>query len=163
MASRLTPATEVIVVDRVATRLELARELGATHTVDTTTTDLAEAVAEITGGRGADGLVESTGNTAVAGAAVGTLAARGTAALVGAPPFGSTVPLDVNFMLPGRRVVGVTLGDGETESLIPVLVELVASGRLPIDRLVRHYKFEEIQRAAADMLSGATIKPVLRF
>ncbi|MEU4232260.1 NAD(P)-dependent alcohol dehydrogenase [Nonomuraea sp. NPDC026600] len=163
MAARLTPATRVIAVDRVPARLELAAELGATHTVDTTTADLAEAIGEITGGRGADGVVETTGNVTVASAAVGVLAARGTAVLVGAPPFGSTVPVDVNFMLPGRRVVGLTLGDSETESLIPVLAELVSDGRLPIDRLIKHYKFEEIQRAAGDIVSGAAVKPVLRF
>ncbi|MFI9583543.1 NAD(P)-dependent alcohol dehydrogenase [Streptomyces sp. NPDC052236] len=163
MAARLTPATRIIAVDRVPARLELARELGATHTIDTTTADFAEAVVELTGGKGADGVVETTGNTGVAGAAVSTLAARGTAVLVGAPAFGSTVPVDVNFMLPGRTVVGLTLGDSETEALIPVLVDLVTSGRMPVERLVRHYKFEEIQSAVADVVSGETIKPVLRF
>jgi aryl-alcohol dehydrogenase len=163
MAARLTPATRIIAVDRVPERLALARELGATHTVDTTGTDLAEAVADITGGEGANGVVETTGNTGVLAAAVGTLAARGTAVIVGAPAFGTTVPIDVNFMIPGRRVVGLTLGDSETQSLIPVLVDLVASGRLPVDRLVKHYKFEEIGQAVADVVSGATIKPVLRF
>lgn len=163
MAARLTPATRIIAVDRVPERLALARELGATHTVDTTDTDLAEAIADITGGAGADGVVETTGNTGVLAAAVGTLAARGTAVIVGAPAFGTTVPIDVNFMIPGRRVVGLTLGDSETQSLIPVLVDLVASGRLPVDRLVKHYKFEEIGQAVADVVSGATIKPVLRF
>jgi aryl-alcohol dehydrogenase len=162
MAARLTPATRIIAVDRVPERLALARELGATHTVDTTGTDLAEAVADITGGEGANGVVETTGNTGVLAAAVGTLAARGTAVIVGAPAFGTTVPIDVNFMIPGRRVVGLTLGDSETQSLIPVLVDLVASGRLPVDRLVKHYKFEEIGQAVADVVSGATIKPVLR-
>ncbi|WP_329309922.1 NAD(P)-dependent alcohol dehydrogenase [Streptomyces sp. NBC_01262] len=163
MAARLTPATRIIAVDRVPERLALARELGATHTVDTTGADLAEAVADITGGAGANGVVETTGNTGVLAAAVGTLAARGTAVIVGAPAFGTTVPIDVNFMIPGRRVVGLTLGDSETQSLIPVLVDLVASGRLPVDRLVKHYKFEEIGQAVADVVSGATIKPVLRF
>ncbi|MER5183518.1 NAD(P)-dependent alcohol dehydrogenase [Streptomyces sp. NPDC002896] len=163
MAARLTPATRIIAVDRVPARLELARELGATHTIDTTSDDLAETVAEITGGHGADGVVETTGNIQVAGAAIGALAARGTAVLVGAPAFGSTVPVDVNFMLPGRQVVGLTLGDSETEALIPVLVELVASGRMPVDRLVKHYKFEEIQQAVGDVVSGEAIKPVLKF
>lgn len=164
MAARLTPATRVIAVDRVPARLELARELGATHTIDTATTpDLGEAVARLTGGKGAEGVVETTGNTQVAGAAIAALAARGTAVLVGAPAFGSTIPVDVNFMLPGRNVVGLTLGDSETEALIPVLVDLVTSGRMPVDRLVRHYKFEDIRSAVADVVSGDTIKPVLLF
>lgn len=171
MAARLTPATRIVAVDRVPERLALARELGATHTVDTsaapgadgTGAGLAAAVAELTGGAGANGLVETTGNAGVLTEAISTLAARGTAVIVGAPAFGTTVPLDVNFMLPGRTVVGLTLGDSETQSLLPVLVDLVTSGRLPVDRLVRHYAFEEIAQAVADIVSGDTIKPVLRF
>jgi aryl-alcohol dehydrogenase len=73
----------------------------------------------ISGGAGADGIVETTGNTAVLRQGVDALAARGTLVIVGAPPFGSEVSLDVNGMLPGRRVVGLTLGDSETQSLIP--------------------------------------------
>jgi aryl-alcohol dehydrogenase len=167
MAARLTPATRIIAVDRVPARLELARELGATDTLDTSElgsdTILAAAVADLTGGRGADGVVETTGNAHVLGEAITALGVRGCAVVVGAPAFGTTVPVDVNFLLPGRTVTGLTLGDSETESLLPALVELVTAGRLPVDRLVRHYKFEDINAAVADMTAGAAIKPVLTF
>jgi aryl-alcohol dehydrogenase len=83
--------------------------------------------------------------------------------IVGAPAFGTEVGVDVNHMLPGRTVTGVTLGDSETRSLIPTLVDLVTAGRFPIDRMVRHYAFEDIQQAANDVHTGTTIKPVLRF
>ena len=69
----------------------------------------------------------------------------------------------MNAMLPGKRVTGLTLGDAETRTLIPALVRLVADGRMPLGRLVRRYPFEEIQAAVADMVSGATVKPVLTF
>ena len=163
MAARLTPATTIIVADRAPARLELATELGATAVIDTTKVDLNEAVAELTGGRGVDGVVESTGNVDVLRMSVLALAARGTAVVVGAPAFGTEVPVDVNFMIPGRTVTGLTLGDAETRTLIPVLVELVQSGRLPIGRLITHYDFDAITQAADDMASGVTIKPVLRF
>ena len=163
MAAKLTPATRIIVVDRVPQRLTLATELGATDTIDTTHQDLGEAVAKLTSGRGVDGVVETTGNAGVLGTAISSLASRGTAVIVGAPAFGTQVPVDVNFMLSGRRVVGLTMGDAETESLIPTLVELVTSGRMPIDRLITHYAFGEIQQAVEDVLAGVTIKPVLRL
>lgn len=161
MAAALTPATRVIAVDRVRPRLELAAELGATHTIDTSTTDLGQALAELTGG--VDGLVETTGAVSVLRAGIDALAPRGTAVIVGAPAFGTEVGVDVNHMLPGRTVTGVTLGDSETRSLIPTLVDLVAAGRFPVDRIVRHYAFEDIQQAADDVHAGATIKPVLLF
>jgi aryl-alcohol dehydrogenase len=163
MAAALTPATTIIAVDRVAERLELAKELGATHTVDAGQAALGEAIAEITGGQGADGIVETTGSTAVLRQGVDALAARGTLVVVGAPPFGSEVALDVNGLLGGKRVVGLTLGDSETQSFIPALVKLVKEGRLPLDRLIGTYPFADIDRAVQDMTSGKTIKPVLTF
>jgi aryl-alcohol dehydrogenase len=163
MAARHTPATTIMVADRALARLELATELGATTVIDTTQVDLNETVSELTGGRGVDGVVETTGNVDVLRMSVLALAARGTAVIVGAPAFGSEVPIDVNFMIPGRTVTGLTLGDAETRSLIPTLVGLVTSGRLPIDRLITHYDFDEITQAAEDMATGVTIKPVLRF
>ncbi|MER6960005.1 MULTISPECIES: NAD(P)-dependent alcohol dehydrogenase [unclassified Streptomyces] len=163
MAAALTPATRIIAVDRVAERLELAKELGATHTVDAGQAALGEAIAEITGGQGADGIVETTGSTAVLRQGVDALAARGTLVIVGAPAFGTEVALDVNGMLGGKQVVGLTLGDSETQSFIPALVELVKAGRLPLDRLIGAYAFEDIGQAVQDMTSGKTIKPVLTF
>ncbi|MEV0222832.1 NAD(P)-dependent alcohol dehydrogenase [Streptomyces sp. NPDC050704] len=163
MAARLTPATTVIAVDKVAERLELARELGATHTVNAGEADVAEAVLELTGGRGADGVVETTGSVAVLRKGADALAARGTLVVVGAPPFGTEVALDVNALLPGKRVVGLTLGDTETQTGIPALVQLVRDGRLPLDRLIGYYPFADIDQAVRDMSAGKTIKPVLTF
>jgi aryl-alcohol dehydrogenase len=163
MAAALTPASRIVVVDRVPARLALARELGATDVVDTSEQDLATALGELTGGRGVDGVVETTGAVPVLEAAVGALALRGTVAVVGAPPFGSTAAIDVNHLLGGRSITGVTLGDSETQRLIPVLVDLVASGRMPVHKIVEHHAFADIEAAVAGMLSGAVIKPVLTF
>jgi aryl-alcohol dehydrogenase len=131
MAAQFTPASRVIAIDRIAARLDLARELGATDVINVNDADLNEAVTDLTQGGGVNGVVETTGSTAVLGAAVMTLAPRGTTVIVGAPAFGSQLGLDVNFMFPGRRVTGLTLGDSETQTLIPALAKLVADGRLP--------------------------------
>ncbi len=163
MAAALTPATNIVAVDRVGERLALARELGATHTIDAGEADLGEALAEITGGQGADGIVETTGNVAVLRQGVDALAARGTLVIVGAPAFGTEVALDVNGMLGGKQVVGLTLGDAETQTFIPALVRLVKEGRLPLHRLISTYPFADIDQAVQDMRAGKAIKPVLTF
>ncbi|TXS43193.1 NAD(P)-dependent alcohol dehydrogenase [Streptomyces sp. uw30] len=163
MAAALSPATNIVAVDRVGERLSLARELGATHTVDAAEADLAEALAEITGGQGADGVVETTGNVGVLRQGVDALAARGTLVVVGAPPFGTEVALDVNGLLGGKRIVGLTLGDAETQGFIPALVRLVKEGRLPLHRLISTYPFTDIDQAVRDMSAGKAIKPVLTF
>ncbi|GAA3811510.1 NAD(P)-dependent alcohol dehydrogenase [Streptomyces coacervatus] len=163
MAAALTPATRIVAVDKVGERLSLAKELGATHTVNVGEADLAEALAEITGGQGADGVVETTGSVAVLRQGVDALAARGTLVVVGAPPFGSEVALDVNGLLGGKQVVGLTLGDAETQTFIPALVQLVKEGRLPLHRLISTYPFADIDQAVRDMGAGKAIKPVLTF
>ncbi|GAB3461157.1 NAD(P)-dependent alcohol dehydrogenase [Kineococcus endophyticus] len=161
-AAALTPATRIVAVDRVAHRLETARRFGATHVVDTSALDgdLTAVLLDVTGG-GADGVVDTTGVPALLRAGVDALAPRGTALAVGAPPFGVEVGVDVNGLLPGRRVEGITLGDGDGATLIPALVDLVADGRMPLGELVRTYSFDRFDEAVADMHSGATVKPVL--
>jgi aryl-alcohol dehydrogenase len=163
MAAALTPATTIVAVDRVGERLSLARELGATHTVNAADEDLGEALAAITGGQGADGIVETTGNVSVLRQGVDALGARGTVVVVGAPPFGTEVSLDVNGLLGGKQVVGLTLGDAETQSFIPALVRMVKEGRLPLHRLISTYPFADIDQAVRDMRAGKAIKPVLTF
>ncbi|MEV7736082.1 NAD(P)-dependent alcohol dehydrogenase [Streptomyces sp. NPDC088921] len=163
MAAALSPATTIVAVDRFDERLTLARELGATHTVNAAEEDLGEVLAALTGGQGADGIVETTGNVDVLRQGVDALGARGTVVVVGAPPFGTEVSLDVNGLLGGKRVVGLTLGDAETQSFIPALVRLVKEGRLPLHRLISTYPFADIDQAVRDMRAGKAIKPVLTF
>ncbi|MGW0758548.1 NAD(P)-dependent alcohol dehydrogenase, partial [Streptomyces sp. NPDC002814] len=65
--------------------------------------------------------------------------------------------------LGGKQIVGLTLGDSETQTLIPALVRMVKEGRLPLHRLISTYAFADIDQAVRDMRAGKTIKPVLTF
>lgn len=162
MGAALTGAAKIVAVDVVPSRLELALELGATHTVDAGSADAVEALMDLSPA-GVQYTIECTGIIDVANQAVQVLAPLGTCALIGAPPAGSTLPINVQFMLDGRRLVGITEGSSRPESFIPTLVDLYQQGRLPLDKLIRRYPFADIERAAADAHSGATIKPVLMF
>jgi aryl-alcohol dehydrogenase len=163
MAANLLPLAAVVAVDRVPERLALAADLGATHTVNADSEDVAKAVLEATGGRGVDATIDTTAVPAVVRTAIDVLAARGTCAVVGAPPAGTEASFDVQGILPGKKVVGVTLGDGEPETLLPQLVALHGKGLLPLEKLVRHYTLDQLDEAAADMHHGRTVKPVVRF
>jgi aryl-alcohol dehydrogenase len=163
MAAAGLPLGTVVAVDRVTERLELAREVGATHTIDTRTEDAAAVIAEVTRGRGLDYAIDTTAVPALLRTAVDALGSRGTCAIVGAPPAGTEVAFEVQSLLTGKRIVGVTLGDGEPQTLIPQLVELHRTGRLPLEKLVRHYSLSELDAAAKDMHSGRTVKPVIRM
>lgn len=163
MAAAVTPAARVIAVDRVASRLALALQLGATDVIDGSSTDARQAVLDLTGGRGADATVEATGSTAVLEVAVQVLAPRGTCAVAGTYGVGTTFSVGATFMLDGRRILGVSEGESVPELFIPALVRLHGLGKLPVERLVQTYRFADIEAAAQDAATGRTIKPVLVF
>jgi aryl-alcohol dehydrogenase len=163
LAAAGLPLGAVVAVDRVPERLDLAREFGATHTIDSRTEDPVAVIAEATRGRGLDYAIDTTAVPSVVRTAIDTLGIRGTCAVVGAPPAGTEVAFEVQNLLPGKRIVGVTLGDAEPETLIPQLVELHRTGRLPLEKLIRHYSLSELDAAAKDMHSGRTVKPVIRM
>jgi aryl-alcohol dehydrogenase len=162
MAAVLTSVARIVAVDVSAARLELAAELGATDTVDAAAEDPVSAVQELTGGRGAEYAIETSGRLNVLGQAISSLGSAGTCVVVGAPPLGSTIPVDVpNLLGRGIRLIGTNQGDGNPRQFIPRLVELNRQGRLPFDRLIRTYAFEELDVAAQDAAQARTIKPVL--
>ena len=163
MAGVIAGCTTIVGVDIKAARLELARELGATHVVDATEADVGEEVRRITGG-GADFSLETSGDTAVLRTAVDSLAPTGECGVIGAPPFGAEVALDVHNILSfGRVVRGIVEGDSVPELFLPRLLELWQLGRFPVDRMMTYYDFDEINQAVHDAEAGTTIKPVLRM
>jgi aryl-alcohol dehydrogenase len=153
----------IIAVDVRPGRLELARELGATHVVNAAETDPVEAIRELTGG-GVDTSLEASGVPGVLRQAVDVLAPDSVCGLIGAPPAGTEEALDVNGLLStGRTVRGLVEGHSVAQTFIPKLVDLWRAGRLPIDRLVRLYDFDQINEAADAALAGDVVKPVLRI
>ena len=76
MAAKIAGCTTVIAVDLHDNRLELARELGATHTINSATTDMGEELNRITGGEGVDSIVDTTSVPAVLNQAARALATR---------------------------------------------------------------------------------------
>lgn len=62
----------------------------------------------------------------------------------------------------GQSIRGIIQGDSVPELFIPRLIELHRQGRFPFDRLIKFYPLDQINQAAADSASGATIKPIPR-
>jgi aryl-alcohol dehydrogenase len=163
MAAKVAGATKVIAVDINPDRLALAAEIGATHTINGKEVDAVAKILEITG-KGADFALEASGVGAVLRQAIDCLGIFGTCGIVGAPPLGSEVKVDVmGVMIPGKRVMGIVQGDVISATFIPTLIELYRQGRFPFDRLIKQYDFADINQAIADSETGKTIKPVLRI
>jgi aryl-alcohol dehydrogenase len=163
IAAALAGAGAVIAVDVNPERLALALELGATDAVDPACEPLADRLAELTAGRPLDKAFDTTGVPAVMRAVLDALGTGGTLATCAAPPPGTELPVDVQSILIGKRIIGVTMGAADPQTALPQLVALYEEGRLPLDRLVRHYRLADLDRAAADMLAGVTVKPVILF
>ncbi|CAD6559288.1 NAD(P)-dependent alcohol dehydrogenase [Paraburkholderia metrosideri] len=163
MAARVAGATTIIAVDVVPSRLALAKELGATHTVNSREVDMIEAIRQITDG-GVDFALESTGRPEVLSQGIDALGSLGAMGVVGAPPLGTKAEFDINsLLLGGRTIRGIVEGDSVPQVFIPQLVQLYQQGRFPFDKLVKFYSLDQINQAAEDSTSGVTLKPILRF
>ena len=162
MAARCSGASRIVAVDRHADRLKLARELGATDTIDVADGDVVEAVKDICGGP-AELALECTGNLGVVRQAIDSIGPRGTCALVGAAPFGAEFTVEHGPTLWGKRIVGVLGGEGTSVALIGALIELHLQGRFPFDRLIQPFPLDQINEAMAASHSGDVLKPVLRM
>jgi aryl-alcohol dehydrogenase len=161
MAARLVGARGIIAIDKIASRLQLARELGATHTLDGSAADIAQKIIEITGG-GVDRSLNTTRAPGVFTTAMQCLAMQGVAGFVAAPA-AEWQPAMFPMLAGGRRLQGILGGDAAPQSVIPVLIDYYRQGRLPFDRLLRFYAFEDIGQAFRDMEQGEVVKPVLRM
>ena len=162
MGLGITGATQIIAVDVHPKRLALARELGATETIDATSGSVVEQINQLTGGRGLSGAVETSGNLGSLRSAIASLGSAGTCVVIGVPRAGETVAVDVvNLVARGLRVVGTNQGDAVPRTFIPQLIELYQQGRLPVDKIVTCFDFAHINQAAEASLNGSVIKPVL--
>jgi aryl-alcohol dehydrogenase len=154
--------TTIIAVDVSPDRLEIAKELGATHTVNAAEVNPVEAILDMTGG-GADFSLECVGSPKVLRQAVDVLPRLGVCGLLGVVPPGTEVALNMDLIMNGRTVKGILGGDAIPDLFIPKLIELYCQGRFPFERLITFYPFKEINQAVADMEKGRVIKPVLRM
>ena len=162
MAARVAGANPIIGVDLVPGRLALARELGATHTIDARKEDIRKRIAEITGS-GVDYALEITALPEMLTLAVDILAPCGRAGQIGGGVPGAAASISMSRLLLGRSVRGIIQGDSIPRVFIPKLIEMFRRGEFPFDRLVRFYDFAQINQAVADAATGDTIKPILRI
>ncbi len=165
MAARVAGCTTIVAVDLHDSRLDLAREIGATHTINSRSTDMADELSAITGGEGVNYILDTTGVPAVVSSAAGALSIRGTLAVVGAAAPGTTAAIDIGVpsLVKGWTFKTIVQGSSVPQVFIPTMVELWKQGRFPLDKLVKTYKLDDINTAFNDSYSGATVKPVVIF
>ncbi|WP_036166720.1 NAD(P)-dependent alcohol dehydrogenase [Massilia sp. 9096] len=163
LAARASGATIIFAIDVVPSRLELARELGATHVINSREQNPVEVIRQVTGS-GVDFALDSTGIAPVIRSAVLALRPRGKCGIAGASKPGTDLALDVNDLMQNcKHIFGIVEGDSVPDIFIPQLVDLFMQGRFPFDKLVKFYAFDQINQAAEDSEKGSTLKPIVRI
>ncbi|MFD2612308.1 NAD(P)-dependent alcohol dehydrogenase [Paenibacillus gansuensis] len=163
MAAKVVGCTTIIAVDLKENRLELAKNVGATHVINPSKENMVERVKELTNGKGAHYAFESTGIPHVMSDSFDILAENGSSYITGVTPLGTKLDLDIWGLIKGRSIRGGVMGDAVPSTFIPRLVELFQQGRFPVDKMMRFYRLDEINQAIEDVESGTTVKAVLRM
>jgi aryl-alcohol dehydrogenase len=160
LAAAAAGASRIIVSDKLISRLDLASRLGATDVFDAADGSAAEHVRELTGGRGVEYSVESTGVPEVMSQAAVALAPLGTAAILGVAP-GADLKTSAFALLEGRTITGSIVGHQAPAVLVPRILDLHSRGRFPFEAMVSTYALNDIDKAVDDVRSGAAVKAVL--
>lgn len=162
MGGKIQGCSTIILVEPHEARRKLALEFGATHVIDPNVDkDLAAAVRAILS-IGVDYAFDTTGVPAVQAAVMGALAPKGVFGIVGISPPGTPLPGDVNTAMTfGHSVKGIIEGDSDPDVFLPELMDHFRAGRLPFDRMIKTFPFDQINEAIAAQHHGACIKVVL--
>ncbi|KAL2277866.1 hypothetical protein FJTKL_15155 [Diaporthe vaccinii] len=166
MGAKITGCKTIIAVDRVPSRLELAKSLGATHLVNTNeikgTPSLIEEIRGLTGGAGTTITVDASGAVPLIQQGVEFTANQGKMILLGIPPMDATLQITlVPYTMSGKSIFGSMEGGVRPEQYVPELVKWYKAGNLPVDKIVKLYPAEDYLKAIKDMEDGVTVKPIL--
>lgn len=161
--AQLAGAYPIVAIDLVDSKLEMARERGATHCLNPSAVgDMDAAIRKIVGEKGPDKVIETTGAKQVIELAYNLTHADGTCVLVGVPSEKVTIytlPIHFNKVLTGSHG-----GDAVPQVDIPRLIRLNQAGRLSFDGIITHeFPLEEINTALDVVRSGAAGRVVLKI
>ncbi|KAL5584160.1 hypothetical protein FOVSG1_015511 [Fusarium oxysporum f. sp. vasinfectum] len=153
---------DIIAIDLVDNRLEFAKELGATHVINSGQQNLNKVITQVTNGDLLDAAIDCTGSLAVINDMIKLTGKGGIAVTVGGPPPGEKVSVDVfDMLISCKTYCGSHQGNACSKTFIPWLTELYANGHFPLEKMQKTYAANEVNMACTDMLDGKVLKPIL--
>ncbi|MFP6809204.1 MAG: Zn-dependent alcohol dehydrogenase [Pseudomonadales bacterium] len=156
-------AVQIIAVDMVDSKLELAKALGATHTINAGSGNAVGEVIEITKG-GCDYTFEAIGLKATAEQAFQMLGAGGTATIIGMIPVGTMVELHGVDFLSEKKIQGSNMGSNRFRVDMPRFVDFYLSGKLHLDEMIsKHIKLEDVNDALEALKTGKEARHIIMF
>jgi S-(hydroxymethyl)mycothiol dehydrogenase len=156
-------ARTVIAIDVDQRKLELAKQFGATHTVNSRETDVVEAVQQLTDGFGADVVIEAVGRSETYRQAFYARDLAGRVVLVGVPTPDMTIELPlIDVFGRGGSLKSSWYGDCLPSRDFPMLVDLHLQGRLPLDKFVSEtIGLTDVEDAFVKMQRGEVLRSVV--
>jgi S-(hydroxymethyl)glutathione dehydrogenase/alcohol dehydrogenase len=166
MGAVVAEASQIVAIDRVARKLDVASSIGATDTIlaSDEAAATAETLRELTDG-GPDFVFEAIGRPSTVELAIAALPVGGTAVLVGMTPVGERAGFEVYpFVDGGRRILGSNYGSAEPAIDFPRYAAWSSEGRLPVHRLIdRRIALDDVEDAFAAMREGRFVRQVIEF
>jgi S-(hydroxymethyl)mycothiol dehydrogenase len=165
LGARLAGAARIIAVDVDERKLATARQLGATHTVDARAGDPVAAVRELTGGFGADVVIEAVGRPETYEQAFYARDLAGTVVLVGVPTPEMRLELPLlDVFSRGGALKSSWYGDCLPSRDFPMLIDLYLQGRLDLDAFVSEtIPLTDVEEAFGRMTRGEVLRSVVEF
>jgi len=160
IASKISGAGTIIAVDTNSNRLEVARALGATHTINPLEDDLFTSIKNTLPG-GLNFALDTSGNLDIIHDAIAHLSPRGVCGLINTAKGADLRANIFQMVVGGRSIKGIHQGDSIPEIFIPQMIDMYVQGKFPFDKLITYYELADINNAIADMERGKTIKPVI--
>ncbi|MFT4225361.1 zinc-binding dehydrogenase, partial [Micropruina sp.] len=163
--ARLAGASRIIAVDLDDRKLETATRLGATHTVNSSGTDPVAAIQELTGGFGADVVIDAVGRPETWKQAFYGRDLAGTVVLVGVPTPEMQLELPLlDVFGRGGSLKSSWYGDCLPSRDFPMLIDLYLQGRLPLDAFVsEEIGIDGVEAAFEKMHGGNVLRSVVVF
>lgn len=157
-------AETVIAVDRDPSKLEAARQFGATHVIDASSDDVSGQIRALTGGRGADYVFEAAGHPAAMQLAMEAARPGGQVVILGKTPVNQQVPFRFGSLMGEKRIVRSSYGGARPQRDFPWLAQLYLDGRLKLDELIsQRLSLEQINDGFAAMREGRIVRAVIEF
>jgi S-(hydroxymethyl)glutathione dehydrogenase/alcohol dehydrogenase len=161
--ARIAGARKIIAVDKFEGKLAMAKRLGATDTVDASSSDPVDEIRKLTGG-GVDYSFEAIGLKSAAEQAFNALKPGGTATVIGMIPVGQKVEIDGYMFLTERKLQGSSMGSNRFRIDMPNYIDFYMQGRLNLDDMIsRRGKLEDVNEAFRAMKAGEVARTVLMF
>jgi S-(hydroxymethyl)glutathione dehydrogenase/alcohol dehydrogenase len=156
-------ADRIIAIDMISSKLDVAKQMGATDVINASNADPVEAIKEMTGG-GVEFSFEAVGLKRTAEQCFESLRPGGTATIIGMVPYGMKIELHGFDFLRERRIQGSSMGSNRFRVDMPKLLNAWKKGHLKLDHLIsRHIKLDEINEGYAKLKSGDVLRQLIDF